>query len=100
MVVKRYDKKKTDPSILQNFDTEIAELIAKNRGISEMDALRIFLASKTHEMLEDDEMKIWYFQIHLPFMICGKMKKPQEIREIPCICEVMKLNKEFRFLLF
>ena len=38
--------KKTDPSILQNFDTEIAELIAKNRGISEMDALRIFLASK------------------------------------------------------
>ena len=53
--------KKTDPSILQNFDTEIAELIAKNRGISEMDALRIFLASKTHEMLEDDEMKIWYF---------------------------------------
>ena len=27
--------KKTDPSILQNFDTEIAELIAKNRGISE-----------------------------------------------------------------
>lgn len=60
MVVKRYDKK-TDPSILQNFDVEIAELIAKNRGISEMDALRIFLASKTHEMLEDDEMKIWYF---------------------------------------
>ena len=57
--------KKTDPSILQNFDTEIAELIAKNRGISEMDALRIFLASKTHEMLEDDEMKIWYFSYEI-----------------------------------
>ena len=28
------------------------------------------------------------------------MKKPQEIREIPCICEVMKLNKEFRFFTF
>ena len=38
--------KRTEPSILQNFDTEIAELIAKNRGISIMDALRIFLASK------------------------------------------------------
>ena len=45
--------KRTEPSILQNFDTEIAELIAKNRGISIMDALRIFLASKTHEMLEN-----------------------------------------------
>ena len=28
------------------------------------------------------------------------MKKPQEIRENPCICEVMKLNKEFRFFTF
>ena len=53
--------KRTEPSILQNFDTEIAELIAKNRGISIMDALRIFLASKTHEMLENDEMKLCYF---------------------------------------
>lgn len=24
-------------------------------------ALRIFLASKTHEMLENDEMKLWHF---------------------------------------
>ena len=53
--------KRTEPSILQNFDAEIAELIAKNRGISIMDALRIFLASKTHEMLENDEMKLWHF---------------------------------------
>ena len=53
--------KKTDPSILQNFDTEVAQLIAKNRGIPDMDALRIFLGSKTHEMLVDDDMKMWYF---------------------------------------
>ena len=85
--------KRTEPSILQNFDTEIAELIAKNRGISIMDALRIFLASKTHEMLENDEMK-WRF------LICGKMKKQQEIREILYICEVMRLSKEFRFFTF
>ena len=26
-----------------------------------MDALRIFLASKTHEMLENVEMKLWHF---------------------------------------
>lgn len=28
------------------------------------------------------------------------MKKQQEIREIPCICGGMKLNKEFRFFTF
>lgn len=53
--------KKTSPSILQTYDTEVSHLISENRGISEMDALRIFLSSKTHEMLSDDEMKLWYF---------------------------------------
>ncbi len=53
--------KKTEPSILQNFDTEVAGLIAQNRGVSQMDGLRIFLNSRTHEMLEDDEMKLWHF---------------------------------------
>ncbi|MBR5318428.1 MAG: hypothetical protein IKU46_02390 [Peptococcaceae bacterium] len=53
--------KRTAPSILQMFDTELARLIAENRKISEMDALRIFLASETHTMLENDDMKLWYF---------------------------------------
>ena len=53
--------KKTEPSILQNFDTEVAGLIDQNRGVSQMDGLRIFLNSRTHEMLEDDEMKLWHF---------------------------------------
>ncbi|MDE6568027.1 MAG: hypothetical protein K2K70_09905 [Lachnospiraceae bacterium] len=51
----------TRPSILQNFDSEIACLIAENRGISEMDGLRLFLQSETHRMLTDDNMKLWYF---------------------------------------
>ena len=54
-------EKRTEPSILQNFDSEVAGLISENRGISEMDALRKFLASKTHKMLENDDMKLWYF---------------------------------------
>lgn len=53
--------KRTEPSILQNFDTEIASMISEKRQISLLDALRIFLCSKTHEMLQDDEMKLWYF---------------------------------------
>ena len=54
-------KTRTDPSILQNFDSELASLISKNRGISEMDALRVFLNSETHAMLEEDDLKLWHF---------------------------------------
>lgn len=53
--------KKTPPSILQNYDTAVSELIAQNRGISQIEALQRFLASQTHEMLGDDDTKLWYF---------------------------------------
>ena len=46
---------------MQNFDAEVAGLIAKQRGISEMEGLKLFLGSETHRMLTDDEMKLWYF---------------------------------------
>lgn len=52
---------RTSPSILQNIDSEVTILIAKSRGISELDALRIFLNSETHEMLLNDDLKLWYF---------------------------------------
>ena len=52
---------RTPPPILQNFDSEVADLIAKSRNISDMDALRLFLDSKTHEMLTDDTLKLWHF---------------------------------------
>lgn len=52
---------RTSPPILQNFDSEVAGLIAKSRRISDMDALRLFLHSKTHEMLADDDLKLWHF---------------------------------------
>ena len=53
--------KRTEPSILQNYDSEIACLISRNRGISEIEALRLFLNSKTHAMLANDDMKLWHF---------------------------------------
>ena len=54
-------EKRTKPSILQNFDCEVTALIAQNRGISQTEARRRFLNSKSQEMLEDDDMKLWYF---------------------------------------
>ncbi len=51
----------TRPSILQNFDAEVAAQIAHHRGISQMEGLRLFLSSETHAMLRDDDLKLWYF---------------------------------------
>ena len=52
---------RTKPSILRILDAEVARLIAEKRGISKLDGLRLFLNSRTHEMLCDDEMKLWHF---------------------------------------
>ena len=51
----------TRPSIMQNYDAELAKLISKNRGVSLMEGLRIFLKSETHKMLLDNELRMWYF---------------------------------------
>ena len=49
------------PSILQTVDTAVSQLIGESRCIGMLDAYRLFLGSQTHQMLEDDDLKIWYF---------------------------------------
>ncbi len=46
---------------MQYYDSELAGMISSQRGISEMDALQMFLDSETHRMLSDDDLKMWYF---------------------------------------
>ena len=46
---------------MQNYDSEVAVLIAEKLGVSEMEGLRLFLNSETHQMLADNELKLWYF---------------------------------------
>ena len=46
---------------MQNYESEIAVLIAEKLGISEMDGLRMFLSSETHRMLADNGLKLWHF---------------------------------------
>ena len=53
--------KRTRASILQLLDASVAEIIAENRNITKLEGLKLFLASETHEMLVDDELKMWYF---------------------------------------
>ena len=55
-------RERTRASILQNYDAEVAALIAKKKtGETAMEGPRQFLSSKTHEMLANDDMKLWYF---------------------------------------
>ena len=54
-------KNNTRPSIMQNYDAELAELISRRRGVSLMEGLRLFLKSETHKMLLDNELRLWYF---------------------------------------
>lgn len=46
--------KKTDPEIIDYYDTEVVMMISDKYGTSQMDALKSFVSSKTHEMLEDE----------------------------------------------
>lgn len=52
---------RTSPAIMQNYDAELSARIAELRSISRMDALQLFLDSETHEMLSDNELRMWYF---------------------------------------
>lgn len=45
---------KLSPDILDYYDQEVALMISEKYGYSHMDALRDFVKSKTHKMLENE----------------------------------------------
>lgn len=47
--------KRLEPSTIDYYNEEVVKMIAEKYGYSLMDALREFVCSKTHEMLEDEE---------------------------------------------
>ena len=52
---------RTRASILQTYDVEVSKMIANRKNISEMDGFRLFAGSEIHRMLEDDNLRMWYF---------------------------------------
>ena len=52
---------RTRASIMKNYDVSVSNMIAKEKNISIMDAFRMFIASETHRMLEDNDLRMWYF---------------------------------------
>ena len=42
-----------EPEVIDYYNGEVIMMIAEKYGFSQMDALKVFVDSKTHEMLED-----------------------------------------------
>lgn len=51
---KRTIKKKYDPDIINFYNLQVVPMIMEKYGYNEMDALRVFVKSETHIMLEDE----------------------------------------------
>ncbi|MCI8893898.1 MAG: hypothetical protein HFI42_04420 [Lachnospiraceae bacterium] len=46
--------KKLEPEIIDYYNSEVIQMIVEKYGYSPMEALRAFILSQTHEMLEDE----------------------------------------------
>lgn len=47
--------KKLEPEIIDYYNNEAVTMIAEKYGLNSMDALKAFIDSKTHEMLENED---------------------------------------------
>lgn len=53
--------KKTDADIVEFYDQQVVSLITEKYGLEPFDALRQFIASETHRMLDDADLEMWDF---------------------------------------
>ena len=49
------------PELLDYYDYEVTQLISDKYGYSHMDALRLFVTSETHRMMENPKLEMWQF---------------------------------------
>lgn len=47
--------KRLEPEIVGYYDNEVVMMITEKYGLSQMDAFKSFVSSKTHQMLENEE---------------------------------------------
>lgn len=53
--------KRLDPETIDYYNSEVVPMIAEKYGYSQMDALRAFVCSRTHEMLEHEDYGMTVF---------------------------------------
>lgn len=67
--------KRLEPEIIDFYNGEVVMMIAEKYGVSHMEALKMFIDSKTHEMLENAECGMTEFGAEAIFEIweCEKV---------------------------
>ena len=67
--------KRLEPEIIDYYDSEVVMMIADKYGLSQMEALKEFVNSKTHEMLENEDCGMTEFGAEALFEIweCEKI---------------------------
>ena len=79
--------KRLEPEIIDYYNNEVVMMIVEKYGLSQMEALKMFVDSKTHEMLEDAECGMTDFGAQAIFeiweceKITGKPNNSVYIRE-------------------
>ena len=77
--------KRLEPEIIDYYNNEVVMMIADKYGLSQMEALKAFVCSKTHEMLENEECGMTEFGAEAIFeiwecekrmVICADMDEP------------------------
>ena len=52
---------RTSPELIEYYDKEVSRMIAEKYGYTLMEALRLFVFSETHELLENQDMGLTMF---------------------------------------
>ena len=78
--------KRLEPEIIDYYNTEVLKLISEKYGITPMEALRAFVCSETHEMLENTELGMTDFGAEALFEIweCEKITGNPETGDSVC----------------
>lgn len=67
--------KRLEPEIIDYYNNEVVMMIVEKYGLSEMEAFKVFVNSKTHEMLENEDCGMTDFGAEAIFEIweCEKI---------------------------
>ena len=72
--------KRLEPEIIDYYDNEVVMMISEKYGVSQMEASKMFVFSKTHEMLENEECGMTEFGAEAIFEICECEKITEDPR--------------------
>lgn len=52
---------RTSPYTLDYYDKQVVQMIIEHHDVDPLQAARLFITSRTHDMLEDSDYALWQF---------------------------------------